>query len=111
MNANRLVLTVLTGMLLASCPAYSQNRNSGKTVDDELIDAVAAMDDRQYGKAGEMLGRITAAAPENDAAFYYLGLCRLYTNDIDGAKEALKRRRNWIRRTSGTRRDSRGHIH
>ena len=91
MDGKRLIIVMLSWMLVASGLAYPQNNKTARAVDSELIDAVAAMDDRQYGKAGEMLGRITVSAPENDAAFYYLGLYRLYTNDIDGAKEALKK--------------------
>lgn len=82
---------VLAGMLMASSVGYSQNNRSANVTDGELIDAVAALDNKQYKEAKERLDKITATDPDNDAAFYYLGLCRLYTNDIDGAKTALKK--------------------
>lgn len=82
---------VLAGMLMASSVGYSQNNRSANVTDGELIDAVAALDNKQYNEAKERLDKITATDPDNDAAFYYLGLCRLYTNDIDGAKTALKK--------------------
>ena len=91
MNAKRLIMVVLAWMLMAGGLAYSQDTDFRKTVDSELIDAVSAMDNKQYKEAKERLAKITATAPGNDAAFYYLGLCRLYTNDIDGAKVALKK--------------------
>lgn len=86
----RIIMMVLVGMLLASGLGYSQNNRIAGTADSELIDAVAALDEKQYKEAKEKLERVTASAPGNDAAFYYLGLCRLYLNDIDGAKTAFK---------------------
>ena len=107
MNGKRLITVVLAGMLMGCGLAYSQNgktdySQNGKTgysqsgkvskaADSELIDAVAAFDAKQYAEAKGRLEKLTAANPLNDAAFYYLGMCRLYTNDIDGAKEALKK--------------------
>ena len=90
MNVKRIIMMVLVGMLLASGLGYSQNNRIAGTADSELIDAVAALDEKQYKEAKEKLERVTASAPGNDAAFYYLGLCRLYLNDIDGAKTAFK---------------------
>ena len=90
MNVKRIIMMALVGMLLASGRGYSQNYRIAGTADSELIDAVAALDERQYKEAKEKLERVTDFAPGNDAAFYYLGLCRLYLNDIDGAKTAFK---------------------
>ena len=87
----RLIAVILTGMLIASGQIYSQNRNDAKAADNELIDAVAALDGKKYAEAKERLEKLTAACPQNDAAFYYLGMCRLYTNDIGGAKTAFKK--------------------
>lgn len=91
MNVHRLVLMVLVGMILASSLGYSQNNKRANMADGELIDAVAALDNKQFNKAKDMLEKLIETAPQNDAAFYYLGLCRLYTNDIDGAKAAFKK--------------------
>lgn len=91
MNGKRLIMVVLAGILTAGSLTYSQNTRIGKTVDGELIDAVAKIEDKQYGDAKERLEKITVSAPDNDAAYYYLGLCCLYTNDIDGAKAAFKK--------------------
>lgn len=105
-------MMVLAGMLIASGLGYSQNNKVSKTADSELIDAVAALDNKQYKEAKDRLEKITETAPGNDAAFYYLGMCRLYLNDIDGAKRVVQEApRSWIRPTSGTRKGSHGHIH
>lgn len=87
----RLIALIMAGMLIASGQVYSQNRKEVKAADGELIDAVAAMDNGRYKEAKERLERLTAAAPLNDAAFYYLGMCELYLNDIQNAKAALKK--------------------
>lgn len=91
MKVKRLIILTLAGILMGAGMAYSQNTDFKKVVDGELIDAVSAMDDRQFKEAKEKLEKITSTAKDNDAAFYYLGLCRLYTNDIDGAKAAFRK--------------------
>ena len=85
-------MMVLAGMLMACGLGYSQNNNKiGKRIDGELIDAVSALDEGQYKEAQVTLERILTADPRNDAAQYYLGMCRLYANDLDGAKTAFKK--------------------
>lgn len=92
MNGKRLIMVVLAGMLMACGLGYSQNNNKiGKRIDGELIDAVSALDEGQYKEAQVTLERILTADPRNDAAQYYLGMCRLYANDLDGAKTAFKK--------------------
>ena len=91
MNGKKLTMVILAWMLVASGVGYSQNDKVAKAVDSELIDAVAALDNKQYKEAKERLEKISESAPGNDAAFYYLGMCRLYLNDINGAKAAFKR--------------------
>ncbi len=91
MNGKRLITVVLAGMLVASGLGYSQNNKIARTADCELIDAVAALNGNRYNEAKEKLERITAYAPGNDAAFYYIGLCDLHLNDMNGAKAAFKK--------------------
>ena len=86
MKVKRIIMMVLAGMLIASGLGHSQNNKVSKTADSELIDAVAALDNKQYKEAKDRLEKITETAPGNDAAFYYLGMCRLYLNDLSGAK-------------------------
>ena len=91
MKVKRIIMMVLAGMLIASGLGYSQNNKVSKTADSELIDAVAALDNKQYKEAKDRLEKITETAPGNDAAFYYLGMCRLYLNDLSGAKASFKK--------------------
>ena len=92
MKVKRIIMMVLAGMLMACGLGYSQNNNKiGKRIDGELIDAVSALDEGQYKEAQVTLERILTADPRNDAAQYYLGMCRLYANDLDGAKTAFKK--------------------
>ena len=58
MKVKRIIMMVLAGMLFASGLGYSQNNKVSKTADSELIDAVAALDNKQYkeAKAGENHG-------------------------------------------------------
>ena len=77
MNGKRLIMVILAGMFLASGLGYSQenkirypqNNKVAKTADSELIDAVAALDNKQYKDAKDKLEKITETAPRNDAAF------------------------------------------
>ena len=91
MKVKRIIMMVLAGMLIASGLGHSQNNKVSKTADSELIDAVAALDNKQYKEAKDRLEKITETAPGNDAAFYYLGMCRLYLNDLSGAKASFKK--------------------
>lgn len=91
MNGKRLIAVVMAGMLAASGLGYSQNIPGGKTADSELIDAVAELDGKKYQEAKKHLERITGTSPDNDAAFYYLGMCHLYLNETDEAKAAFRK--------------------
>ena len=105
-------MVVLAGMLMACGLGYSQNNNKiGKRIDGELIDAVSALDEGQYKEAQVTLERILTADPRNDAAQYYLGMCRLYATTWTALRRLSRRPRSWIRPTSGTRKGSHGHIH
>lgn len=91
MNGKRLIAVVMAGMLAASGLGYSQNIPGDKTAESELIDAVAELDGKKYQEAKKRLERITGTSPDNDAAFYYLGMCHLYLNETDEAKAAFRK--------------------
>ncbi len=82
---------VLAGMLAASGLGYSQSRTGSEAADSELIDAVAELNGKKYQEARKRLERITGTSPDNDAAFYYLGMCHLYLNETEGAKAAFRK--------------------
>lgn len=90
-KAIRLFCAVAAAWLAGIGTAYSQTADKGKSADGELIDAVAEINAREYKQAADRLEKITAGSPEYDAAYYYLGICRLFTNDVAGAKTAFRK--------------------
>ena len=76
---------------MAAVPGIAQDKKAGKTEENRVIDAVAAIDAQQFKEAEALLGSITATDPSNDAAWYYLGLCHLYKNNVKDAQTALKK--------------------
>ena len=92
MNIKRIIIfLVAAAITLTPFTAGAQSITKNKAEDSLLIDAVGAIGDGQYGKAGQMLEAVLKANPGNDAAWYYLGLCGLYSRDIKSATEALKK--------------------
>lgn len=69
---------------------YAQNRNIQHTIDDMMLDGVAAYNLGDYAKAHALFGAVTDVNPLNDAAFYYLGLCDFYMNDMKAAEAELR---------------------
>lgn len=61
-----------------------------KSAENSIIDAVQLYDGGEYVKAAALLDKISKAAPDNDAALYYRGLCKLRLGDSDGAIGDLK---------------------
>lgn len=83
-------MLIMSAALVAR-PAYSQGIQTGKTEDGRIVDAVAAIDRQQFKEAAALLGSVIATDPSNDAAYYYLGLCHLYTRNLKEAQAALKK--------------------
>ena len=69
---------------------YAQNRNIQRTLEDMMLDGVAAYNLGDYAKAHALFGAVTDVNPLNDAAFYYLGLCDFYMNDMKSAEAELR---------------------
>ncbi|MBR1927256.1 MAG: tetratricopeptide repeat protein [Bacteroidales bacterium] len=87
----RIVLTALSLLVsLGVGQAYSQTKDN-PVLDGKLIDAVGAIGEGRLGEAGKLLDSILKADPGNDAAWYYLGMCGLYSQDIKGAQNAFKK--------------------
>ena len=78
-----LVLFTLSGLF---CAAKSQN-----TVECKLIDAVRLYTNGEYKKSELILSGITAKFPDNDAAWYYKGMCNLYLQRPGEAKTDIQR--------------------
>lgn len=86
----RSFLHIIAAIMLTcsmAAPVYAQN---AKTVNSSLIDAVALYDRHDFNGAMQILKPLAAAAPDNDAVFYYMGLCSIYTNDAESAETYLQ---------------------
>lgn len=59
--------------------------------DGLLIDAVQKYEDGQYQEAVVLLDRIIKKSPDNDAAWYYKGLCGIKLKNASVAEEGLKK--------------------
>lgn len=82
---------MIAASTLAAVPGIAQDKKAGKTEENRVIDAVAAIDAQQFQEAIALLESITATDPSNDAAWYYLGLCHLYKNNVKEAQASLKK--------------------
>ncbi|MBR4755401.1 MAG: tetratricopeptide repeat protein [Bacteroidales bacterium] len=88
MDFRKFFAIIMVVTALSAVTAFSQDKKAGAP---DLLDAVAAIDSQRFSEAEGILKAVTAAEPGNDAAWYYLGLCRLYIQDLKGAQEALKK--------------------
>ena len=82
---------MIAASTLAAVPGIAQDKKAGKTEENRVIDAVTAIDAQQFQEAIALLESITATDPSNDAAWYYLGLCHLYKNNVKEAQASLKK--------------------
>ena len=85
------IAAILVALLIPAGQVFSQTAASTRPDDGRIIDAVAKMNEGQFQKAGTELGKIVTESPSNDAAWYYLGLCHLYTRKLDEAVKCLKK--------------------
>ncbi|MBP5218055.1 MAG: tetratricopeptide repeat protein, partial [Bacteroidales bacterium] len=85
------IAAILVAFLIPAGQVFSQTAASTRPDDGRIIDAVAQMNEGQFQKAGTELGKIVTENPSNDAAWYYLGLCNLYTRKLDEAVKCLKK--------------------
>ena len=93
---------LLLAVILASAAFLSA---SAQEVEANLVDAVKLYGNGQYKQARQLLGTLSAAAPDDDAVWYYLGLTEIALQQPDKAEEALKKAvaldsgNFWYRRT------------
>ncbi len=57
---------------------------------DDFLQATTLFEEHNYSQAARKLEAVVAAEAENEPAWYYLGVCRLYTGDTEKALEALQ---------------------
>ncbi len=77
------VYGLLAGLMLCSV-AVAQD------VDSDFAEAVSLFHERSYPAAIRQLEAVTAASPDNEAAWYYLGVARFRTGELEDALKALQ---------------------
>lgn len=82
------ILTVLAVAAVMSWhPASAQSRNDSNVI----VSAVSEYNQGHYENAEAMLSICVEDYPDNDAAWYYLGLCHFALQDADMAEHCLSR--------------------
>lgn len=77
-------------LALMTCMQFQSLAQGKKDFSAMLIDAVTKYNSGDYTGAKEILSSITDADPENDAAYYYLGMCDYYLYDLKSAQVELQ---------------------
>lgn len=77
-----IVYGLLAGLLVCGCVAAQE-------IDTDFAEGVKSFQDRSYDAAISKLEDVVEDDAENAAAWYYLGVARLKTDDLEGALEAL----------------------
>lgn len=78
------VYGLLAGLIICSMACAQE-------VDPAFTEGVTLFQERSYPAAISKLETVTANQPDNEAAWYYLGVARFRTGDLEGALEALQR--------------------
>lgn len=92
MNIIGKILATLALTWTIIVPAGAQTRDiTGKALDGELIDAVQKIEDGNYKEADGILSGILRLTPDNDAAWYYRGICGMRLKDATDAEQYLKK--------------------
>lgn len=86
----RFIISIISAAVLVCAAAFPAKAQDKKAIDSALIDAVALFDKEDYKGAMQLLKPLAAAAPDNDAVFYYMALCSIYTNDAESAETYLQ---------------------
>ena len=89
MRKNLLAALRLCALLLLCVPRLGAQ--DSRLVDSKLIEAVAAYDAGSFQQARRSLLALASRAPQNDAVFYYLGLCDAELGDLEEAETFLRK--------------------
>ena len=84
------LLTVLVALTLTITASAQTRAAKVMNGDGLLIDAVQEYENGNWKKASTILDEIIKTVPENDAAYYYRGLCSMRLNNATGAEKDLK---------------------
>ena len=64
---------------------------AAQSVEGNLVEAVQLYSDGKIKQARELLQTLSAAAPDNDAVWYYLALTQTVSNQLDQAEQSLEK--------------------
>lgn len=92
MRPFRLPLIFIT-LILSVGALHSQDKTTRKasSAESDLVDAVSLMQEGKVQSAQALLKEIISSDPSNDAAYYYLGTCHLYSRNLKEAQTALRK--------------------
>ena len=76
--------------LLAVQRSSAQSFKAERALENQIIDAVSDFDAGRYAEAKERLETLVAVDPDNDAAYYYLGMTALMQNDLELAETGFE---------------------
>lgn len=84
-----LFIISISVFLAVGNPAFAQVRPES-AVENMVVSAVAKINQGDISGAKSMLNEVVAAAPDNDAAWYYLSTVYMSEENADAAEETLK---------------------
>ena len=76
--------------LLAVQRSGAQSFKAERALEHQIIDAVSDFDAGRYTEAKERLETLVAVDPDNDAAYYYLGMTAFMQNDLELAETGFE---------------------
>ena len=76
--------------LLAVQRSGAQSFKAERALENQIIDAVSDFDAGRYAEAKERLETLVAVDPDNDAAYYYLGMTAFMQNDLELAETGFE---------------------
>lgn len=85
------VFVIITVCLSFGAVFGAAGQEKGYNDESMLAEAVNKFNNKDFAGAHRILGRLMEKDPENDAAFYYMGLVRFALGNESGAEAALKK--------------------
>lgn len=83
-------LYILPLTVLLQEPVYAQNQRLKRAAGSRIVDGVALFNEGEYSSAHKIFSSVTDADPQNDAAYYYMGLCDFYLGNAKAAEAELR---------------------
>lgn len=83
------ILCIISAFLQIS--AYAQDSRPGSEAENMVLSAVSLMNENDIEGARSVLFKLLAQDADNDAAWYYLGMTSLMSQEVSEAEEYLKK--------------------